>query len=191
MIMHHHHLMDGWIRLSSSIQSGLSARTPESLDDEGRREAFLMGMFNLASYIAPRAAEEIDLSNYNHLLDMGGGPGTYAIYFCMKYPRLEASVYDLPSTRPFAERAIRQFKLTDRIRFIEGDYLQDKIEGSYDVVWLSHILHAEGPESCRTILQKAEKRIEKISKPEQVAEEAADEEPPAGEKAEPDDGGLF
>jgi len=44
---------------------------------------------------------------------------------------------------------------------------------------------------CRTILQKAEKRIEKISKPEQVAEEAADEEPPADEKPEPDDGGLF
>ena len=155
MIMHHHHLMDAWVQLSDSVRSGVSVRSRELLNNEEQLENFLMGMFNLASYVAPRAAEEIDLSNYNNLLDMGGGPGTYAIHFCMKYPQLKASIYDLPSTRPFAEKTIREFKLTDRIRFVEGDYLQDKIEGYYDVVWLSHILHAEGPESCRAILQKA------------------------------------
>lgn len=44
---------------------------------------------------------------------------------------------------------------------------------------------------CRGILQKAEKRIEKITKQEQAAEETADEESPAGDEPEPDDGGLF
>jgi len=155
MIMHHHHLMDAWAQLSRAVQSGVPVRDRELLNDEGQLENFLMGMFNLASNVAPQVAEEIDLSSCNHLLDMGGGPGTYAIHFCMKYPQLKASVYDLPSTRAFAERTIREFKLTDSIRFVEGDYLQDKIDGSYDVVWLSHVLHAEGPESCRTILQKA------------------------------------
>ena len=155
MIMHHHHLMDAWVHLSHAVQSGVSVRGRELLNDEGQLKNFLMGMFNLASYVAPQVAEEIDLSNCNHLLDMGGGPGTYAVHFCMKHPQLKASIYDLPSTRPFAERTIREFKLTDRIRFVEGDYLQDKIDGSYDVVWLSHVLHAEGPESCQTILQKA------------------------------------
>jgi len=160
MVLHHHNLMDAWVQLPRAVQSGVSVRGREVQNDEGQREDFLMGMFNLASCVAPQVAEEVDLSDCSRLLDMGGGPGTYAIHFCMKYPQLKASVYDLPSTRPYAERTIGEFKLTDRIRFVEGDYLQDSIDGSYDVVWLSHILHAEGPESCRTILQKAVSALE-------------------------------
>ena len=155
MILHHHHLVDAWGKLTDAVQSGSSVKAREWRSDKGQLENFLMGMFNLGSNVAPQVADQIDLSNCNHLLDLGGGPGTYAIYFCKKYPHLKASVFDLPSTRPFAEKTIREFKLTDRIQFVEGDFLQDKIEGSYDVVWLSHILHAEDPEGCRTILQKA------------------------------------
>ncbi|WDN89851.1 hypothetical protein BuS5_02819 [Desulfosarcina sp. BuS5] len=155
IIMHHKHLTDVWVKLSRAVRSGLPVKDREFLNDKEQLENFLMGMFNVASNVAPKVAEKIDLSNCNHLLDIGGGPGTYAIHFCMKYLQLKASIYDLPPTRPFAEKTILEFNLTDRIRFVEGNYLLDKIEGSYDVVWLSHILHAEGPESCRTILQKA------------------------------------
>jgi len=154
MILHHHHLMDAWAQLPRAIKSGAAVKSRDLQDDEQQRENFLMGMFNIASFAAPRVAEKIDLSNCNHLLDLGGGPGTYAIYFCKKYPHLKATVYDLPSTRPFAEKTIREFELTDRIKFVQGDYLQDKIDGDYDAVWISHILHAEDPESCKTILQK-------------------------------------
>ncbi len=31
----------------------------------------------------------------------------------------------------------------------------DVIEGEYDVIWMSHILHAEGPGDCRKLLHKA------------------------------------
>lgn len=160
MIMHHHYLMDAWSHLADAVASGAPVTGRELRSDEGQLESFLMGMFNLANNIAPKVAEQIDLSNCTHLLDLGGGPGTYAIYFCKKYPHLKATVYDLPSTRPFAEKTIREFNLADRIQFVEGDFLQDKIDGSYDVVWLSHILHAEGPEDCLTILQKATAAME-------------------------------
>ncbi|MFC1672353.1 methyltransferase [Planctomycetota bacterium] len=155
MIRHHSHLMSSWDRLAEAVKSGEPVRNRESRDDEELREGFLMGMFNLASGVAPRVAEEIDLSNRSHLLDMGGGPGTYAIHFCLKNPQLKASVYDLPTTRPFAEKIIARFDLSDRIRFIPGDYLKDDIEGSYDAVWLSHVLHSEDPSSCERMLRKA------------------------------------
>jgi len=70
-------------------------------------------------------------------------------------PQLKATVFDLPTTRPFAEKTIKQFKLTDRIQFVDGNYLNDTIEGRYDAIWLSHILHGEGPDDCRMIIQKA------------------------------------
>ena len=97
----------------------------------------------------------MDLSDRRRLLDLGGGPGTYAIHFCLNNPQLKATVYDLPTTRPFAQKTIEQFRLTDRIGFESGNYLEDQVAGRYDAVWLSHILHAEGPEDCRAILKKA------------------------------------
>jgi DNA-binding HxlR family transcriptional regulator len=155
IIMHHHHLMESWSKLDQAVQSGMPVRSRSSFTKEEWRESFLMGMFNLAMGLAPQLVPQIDLSTRKHLLDLGGGPGTYAIHFCLNNPGLRAAVYDLPTTRPFAEKIIRQFNLSDRIDFRDGNYLTDPIEGHYDVAWLSHILHGEGPEDCRMIIQKA------------------------------------
>ena len=88
------------------------------------------------------------------------GPGTYAVHFCQQNPRLTAVVYDLPSTRQFAEQTIARFGLSDRISFEEGDFIAEGISGRFDVAWLSHILHGEGPQECAVILQKAVAALE-------------------------------
>ena len=155
IIMHHHHLVESWSQLDQAVLSGGPVRTRSSTSKEEWRESFLMGMFNLAMGLAPQLVPLIDLSSRKHLLDLGGGPGTYAIHFCQNNPRLRATVYDLPTTRPFAEKTIKQFNLVDRIKFVDGNYITDPIEGHYDVAWLSHILHGEGPQDCRLIIQKA------------------------------------
>ena len=155
IIMHHHHLLESWSQLDQAVKSGKPQRSRSSYSKEEWRESFLMGMFNLAMGLAPVIVPAIDVSSRRHLLDLGGGPGTYAIHFCLHNERLKATVYDLPTTRPFAEKTIKQFKLADRINFIDGNYLKDPMEGRYDVAWLSHILHGEGPDDCRMIIQKA------------------------------------
>jgi hypothetical protein len=160
IIMHHHHLLESWSKLDQAVKSGKPQRSRSSYSKEEWRESFLMGMFNMAMGLAPRIVPVIDVSNRAHLLDLGGGPGTYAIHFCLNNERLRARVYDLPATRPFAERTIQQFKLADRIDFMDGNYLEDPVEGRYDVAWLSHILHGEGPEDCRMIIQKAVDALE-------------------------------
>ncbi|OEU64311.1 MAG: hypothetical protein BA867_11760 [Desulfobacterales bacterium S5133MH16] len=119
-----------------------------------------MGMFNIAMSMAPSLADTIDLSGRNHLLDLGGGPGTYAIHYCLKNPRLKATVYDLPTTRPFAKKTIERFGLTDRIDFIDGNYVKEEIEGTYDVAWLSHILHGEDQKDCQRIIEKTVSALE-------------------------------
>lgn len=154
IIMHHYHLVSAWSQLSKAIKSGQQVRERSSFSEGEERESFLMGMFNLAMSIAPRVADQIDLSGRCHLLDLGGGPGTYAIHFCLANPELTATVYDLPTTRPFALRTIERFGLSNRIDFMDGNYIEEGIEGSYDVAWLSHILHGEGPQDCQEIIQK-------------------------------------
>lgn len=154
ILMHHHFLVESWARLHEAVETGGPVRQRPH-NDERRRESFLMGMFNLAMGLAPRVVSQIDLKDRHHLLDLGGGPGTYAIHFCLADPRLKATVYDLSTTRPFALRTIEQFDLADRIDFMVGNYVEDDIiRGDYDVAWLSHILHAEGPDECQGIIRK-------------------------------------
>jgi len=161
IIMHHHHLVEGWSRLSEVVLSGVPVRKSVSHDDaEAVRESFLMGMFNLASLLAPTVAKYLDLSPQRRLLDLGGGPGTYAIHFCLAHPQLSAVIYDLPTTRQFAETTVGRFNLMDRIRFEPGDYLADPVPNGFDVAWLSHVLHADGPDSCKLLLQKAVAALE-------------------------------
>ncbi len=154
IIKHHRNLITLWSQLDTAVQSGRPVRSKVSHGDEEERENFLMGMFNLAMGIAPGLSKIIDLSDRRHLLDLGGGPGTYAVHFCKENPALKASVFDLGTTRPFAEKTVEAFSLSDRIAFIEGDYLNDDIPGGFDVAWLSYILHGEGPDDCRQIIRK-------------------------------------
>ena len=154
IIMHHHHLLESWSQLDQAVLSGRPVRARTSFSNDEWRESFLMGMFNLAMANAPQLATKIDLHDKRHLLDLGGGPGTYAIHFCLANPQLRATIFDLPTTQPFALRTVKQFGLEDRIDFMAGNYVEENIEGAYDVAWLSHVLHGEGADDCQRIIQK-------------------------------------
>jgi predicted O-methyltransferase YrrM len=160
IIRHHANLVTGWGRLDEAVRSGAPVRKRSSFDDDRARDSFLKGMLNLAKLVAPRLVPEIDLSGRRRLLDLGGGPGTYAIWFCRHNPDLRATVFDLPTSRTVAEETISSFEMTERVSFEGGDYLSDPLPGGFDVAWLSHILHAEGPESCARIISRAAAALE-------------------------------
>jgi len=152
-VKHHRHLVSAWSKLSQAVKTGRPVRKRRRSRSE--LESFLMAMYNNASGLAPSITGKIDLSTRRHLLDLGGGPGTYAIHFCQANPNLRATVFDLPTTEPFASKTIKRFGLSSRIDFQAGDYLRDTVPGTYDVAWLSHILHSMGPEDCRRVIEKA------------------------------------
>lgn len=154
IILHHHHLLDGWAQLDQVIQTGKPVER-RSFGQAAERESFIMGMFNLAMQIAPQIADQIDLSGKSRLLDLGGGPGTYAIHFCKANPNLHAVIFDRPTTESFARRTVSQFGLGRRISFKAGDFNSDPIvDGPYDAAWLSHILHSNSLERCCRIIRK-------------------------------------
>ncbi len=159
IILHHHHILDGWAQLHEAVKTGKPVEM-RSYGEDTERESFLMGMFNLAMGIAPKLASRIDLTGRKNLLDLGGGPGTYSIHFCLKNHGLSAMIYDRQTTEPFAMKTVKKFGLEGRIGFMGGDFTQDRISGTYDVAWLSHILHSNGPEECRGIIQKTVSAME-------------------------------
>jgi SAM-dependent methyltransferase len=153
--------MASWLQLDEAVLTGRPVAERSSFAGEDEiREDFLLGMFDLAMLAAPRIVPLIDLSQRRRLLDLGGGPGTYPIQFCRRNPHLAAVVFDLPATRGFAEATIDRFGLSGRIVFAAGDFTRDEIPGRYDVAWLSHVLHGEGPAGCALILDKVVSAVE-------------------------------
>jgi len=160
MISHHYHLVESWHHLDKAVLTGQQMRESAEITEDERRESFLMGMFNIAMGNAPKLTAQLKLKGKKNLLDLGGGPGTWAIHFCKNNPELKACVFDRPTTRPFAEKIIEQFDMASRVTFQDGDFLKDNIRGRYDAVWLSHILHGEGPQNCRNIIRKTVAALE-------------------------------
>ena len=154
LIRHHANLADAWTRLEESVRTGKPVRKRLSGSTGATQEDFCRGMHTQAMGIAPRTAKEINLTGRKRLLDLGGGPGTWAIHFVLANPGLAATVFDLDGTRPFAEQMISQFNVSDRVDFQGGDYTNDQLPSGFDVAWLSHILHAESPDTCRSIIRK-------------------------------------
>ena len=156
-IKHMSNIMRGWINLDKSVRTGTQADgfLPITTEDEGEREAFLMAMFNVAVQQADLVAGAFDLAGRRRLLDLGGGPGTYAIYFCRHNPELKAVIFDRPTTERFARATIKRFELTSRVDFTGGDFTADELPGGFDAVWLSQVLHGESPKEAAGLVRRA------------------------------------
>ncbi len=57
---------------------------------------FTLALAGRAKNVAPRLAEQISMRGDEHLVDIGGGTGIYSVGFLRRYPRMRATVVDLP-----------------------------------------------------------------------------------------------
>ncbi|MCX5893868.1 MAG: methyltransferase [Deltaproteobacteria bacterium] len=152
----------GWNDLKDTILVGYPQGVePEtwvdtrSKRDEESMRAFIQGMDALARDLAPQVAPKLNLTGVRHLLDLGGGPATYAITFAKANPDLKATVFDLPGPIEIARANIAKNGLEARLNTLTGNFLQDDIGSGYDYIWVSHILHSHNEDQCRLIIKKA------------------------------------
>ena len=155
IIRHHHHLVESWSQLDQAVRSGQSQRQRSSYAEEEWRRDFLLGMHNLSSLLAPQLVPLIPLQNPQRLLDVGGGPGTWSLHFCRQHPQLRATVFDLPASEAIFRDNIAASPQADRLNFSGGDFLQQSLGNDFDVAWLSHVLHGEGPDNAAALVQQA------------------------------------
>ncbi len=162
IVRHMHHTWWGWSELEETVRRGHAdmASTERWLDRVTDSEAewvrdFIWGMHALARDLAPQVAPLLNFTGVKSLLDLGGGPATYAITFAQANPALRATVLDLPRPIEIAQENIQRHGLGDRIDTRAGNFLEDNIGSGYDFIWISHILHSHTEEQCRLIIDKS------------------------------------
>ncbi|MGB0646397.1 MAG: methyltransferase [Bradymonadia bacterium] len=146
-----------WASLAETIKSGKPVHSPNEYlgDTETQTRNFVYGMHHRALSVGRAVINLIDLKSVKTLLDVGGGPGTYSALLAAKYPSLSATVADLPPVIAHARNIVSSMSGGERVNCIDFDYYQDRLEGSYDAILISGVLHREQPDGVRSILSKA------------------------------------
>jgi len=112
------------------------------------QENWIWAMHGVASNgLGQWVAQQLDLSDRKLLLDVGGGPGTYSIAFCQRFPGLKAVVWDVPETVAIARQIIDRFQMEDRVTVKEGNWDRDEFGTGYDCLFLSNVMHGHGSQA--------------------------------------------
>lgn len=164
MILFDGALWDLWGRLEDSIRTGKPARTPDMFQAAPEETSrFIRAMDSLVRARGDDRwlADNLDLSAVETIADVGGGPGTYMAALVKRWPRLRASVYDLPATLKVAREilAAREPELHGRIDLVSVDYLKDELPGPCDALFMSNIIHSEPADANAMLMKKCSRAL--------------------------------
>jgi SAM-dependent methyltransferase len=155
ILLHHLDCWGEWTGLEKKVRGGRKGpgRPPDYQDN------FIRGMEDNARERAVAVARRIPLRAGERVLDLGGGPGTYAVEWAKRYPGAQVTVFDTPETLRVTRKILKEKGVSRLIRLLEGDFKKDPIGGPYDLVWISQILHAYSEKDCIALLRKARRSL--------------------------------
>jgi predicted O-methyltransferase YrrM len=147
-----------WGRLAEFVRTGRPVEPPEVHlgEDAGRTRRFVLAMHGRALGIGRTVVPMLDLSGCARVLDLAGGPGTYAVLMAQANPGLACVTVDLPAVSAVAAELVASAGMAGRVSCRAGDYHADTYEaGGYDAVTVFGALHQESPEQIGAILARA------------------------------------
>lgn len=161
-LYHTNNLWDTWSHLTESVIKGSSEIDSEDKSDgDDWVEAFIGAMHYRGVHQGKILAMMIDLANVKRMLDVGGGSAAFAIEIVKKNPAINAVVLDLPYVIPITKRYVSEAGLSDKFSFLEGDYLNRNLEGIYDLILLSAIVHINNYEQNKLLIKKCTDALNK------------------------------
>jgi len=151
-----------WGKLAGAVRSGHPAVDPQQHlgGDPEQTRRFVLAMRERAQGVARGVIPYLNLEDSRTLLDVGGGPGTYAVFLAQKYPDLHATILDLPEIAAIARELIAQAGLADRVAVQAGDATQaDYGEAQYDAALFSGVLHQMSAPTIQRMLAGAHRAL--------------------------------
>jgi precorrin-6B methylase 2 len=160
MVRHLANCLRRWVELPKVAKTGKCADAGPSIRGANADTEDFIGAMNLIS--RPVAAELIDKIQpleFRHILDVGGGSGTWTIAFLRAVPEARATLFDQPAVIPMAEKRFAEAGLTDRVTLVEGDFYTDTLPEGADLAWLGAICHQNSRRQNRDLFAKVHKAL--------------------------------
>ncbi len=136
-----------------------TGRPPGSLVEDGGGDNPLVARMTDAMDAHARSrgvefVDHLDFAGISTLLDLGCGPGTYALAILERFPEIRATLLDLERPIADARRLVGARGMTDSVEFVVADALQYEPSHGFDAVFLSNTLHMLGPARSRDLLRR-------------------------------------
>jgi len=146
-LRHQLNLWHKWNRLTEAVRSGLPVEAPFDV------ESFILAMEQGKGAPARNYFTGLDLSGVRRVLDLGGGPGTFAAGFAELLPEADVTLFDHPEVLAIARtRLPASLMASSRFHLLPGDFTRDSIGTDYDLIWVSAIIHSYGPGETLALL---------------------------------------
>lgn len=147
-ILHSRNMMERWLALPEVVRSGQQRprkQTPQ------RRHVFIHSMDDLSRAAAPEIVARCRkrLPAGGRILDLGGGPGTYARLFAAE--GYEVTILDQEDV---VEMVAPELAGYPGINMVAGDFNQSLPAGPFDLVLMGNVTHIYGPEENRQLLER-------------------------------------
>jgi SAM-dependent methyltransferase len=150
---------DDWSQLTRSVRRGRPVDDNDDPDEPAYRRRFSWAMHHRSLDVAPKIAAQINLRGAGTLLDLGGGPGTYALAFLKQNPALKATVCDRAPALAVAREIAATVPHGKRLSYLPLDFVTKAIPGRYDAIWFSNVLHIYSPEENQRLFRKMAKAL--------------------------------
>ncbi|MDT7041046.1 methyltransferase [Candidatus Nitronereus thalassa] len=153
-------------RFWGSLTEGLKTGKPQNEAKEGgnffetlysdpaKLKSFLQSMTGISMGASMAIARKFPWAKYQTYVDIGSAQGGLIAQVAKAHPHLTGGGFDLPLTGTIFEEYLASFGLSDRFKFIPGDFFHDPLPHA-DVLSMGHILHDWDLAQKRMLLKKA------------------------------------
>ncbi|QUJ78399.1 methyltransferase domain-containing protein [Sulfitobacter albidus] len=135
-------LADFWPYVFGGEMDGAQAQTYSQLMADSQR------------LVAEDTLATVDLSNVQHLMDVGGGSGAFLAEVGVAYPALRLTLFDLPQVAPQAEARFARAGMAERTEIVGGSFREAALPEGADGISLIRVLYDHSDETVKTLLAR-------------------------------------
>jgi hypothetical protein len=99
-----------------------------------------------------------DFGQFRHVVDLGGGDGTFLAELLIAHPNLTGTLFDQPHVVAKSRLHAKDHNFDGRCRIVGGDFFED-VPGGADAYLLKWILHDWDDHAAREILRACRSRM--------------------------------
>ena len=160
IFQHSNHLWDIWSDLTEVVRKGKPVENKKMKNEKSEWvETFIDAMHNRGKKQAEFVAKNIDLTDINSLLDIGGGSGVFSMAIKKVKPKIEITIFDLQNVTPITEKYLKKEGFENKINTLAGNYKTENITGTYDLILLSAVIHSNSFDENNELIKKCSKAL--------------------------------
>ena len=155
MARHQGNCLRNWAEIARVVLTGRPVERPPSVrGPDGDLASFIRAMHEVSGPVAGGLIASLGPIEFTHLLDLGGGAGTWTIPLLRMNPTARATIFDQPDVIPMAADLMKKAGLAGRVRLVPGDFSTDPLPAGADLAWVSAIVHQNSRQENRALFAR-------------------------------------